>query len=221
MTCERDFPCGGVLKRREARVPGAVSHARTKVVARAGPSRVRCLSPHRCVSPQRLRLARVARRPRVYHHPSTAPTGSTSDPPLTHSPSYRAGCRCEGRAAQWTELAQARGDRHGRAARAAPLQDGRALRALHPPEDQRGTSPLAKPKTAQSVPLHTALANDGVPLFFDDDDDDDAEASSSGGREVSRAERSRGNARRLFERLILSRAPTSIVDDERVSLPRP
>jgi ATP-dependent Clp protease protease subunit len=53
------------------------------------------------------------------------------------------------------------------------------------------------------VPLHTALANDGVPLFFDDDDDDDddAEASSSGGREVSRAERSRGNARRLFERL--------------------
>jgi hypothetical protein len=35
------------------------------------------------------------------------------------------------------------------------------------------------------VPLHTALANDGVPLFFDDDDDDDdAEASSSGGREV-------------------------------------
>jgi hypothetical protein len=73
------------------------------------------------------------------------------------------------------------------------------------------------------VPLHTALANDGVPLFFDDDDDDDddAEASSSGGRVVSRAERSRGNARRLFERLILSRAPTSIVDDERVSLPRP
>ena len=140
MTCERDFPCGGVLKRREARVPGAVSHARTKVVARAGPSRVRCLSPHRCVSPQRLRLARVARRPRVYHHPSTAPTGSTSDPPLTHSPSYRAGCRCEGRAAQWTELAQARGDRHGRVARAAPLQDGRALRAVHPPEDQRGTS---------------------------------------------------------------------------------
>ena len=52
------------------------------------------------------------------------------------------------------------------------------------------------------MPLHTALANDGVPLFFDDDDDDDdAEASSSGGREVSRAERSRGNARRLFERL--------------------
>jgi hypothetical protein len=52
------------------------------------------------------------------------------------------------------------------------------------------------------VPLHTALANDGVPLFFDDhDDDDDAEASSSGSREVSRAERSRGNARRRFERL--------------------
>ena len=52
------------------------------------------------------------------------------------------------------------------------------------------------------MPLHTALANDGVQLFFDDDDDDDdAEASSSGGREVSRAERSRGNARRLFERL--------------------
>ena len=140
MTCERDFPCGGVLKRREARVPGAVSHARTKVVARAGPSRVRCLSPHRCVSPQRLRLARVARRPRVYHHPSTAPTGSTSDPPLTHSPSYRAGCRCEGRAAQWTELAQAHGDRDSCTARATPLQVGRSLRAVHPPEDQRGTS---------------------------------------------------------------------------------
>ena len=57
-----------------------------------------------------------------------------------HPPSSRAGCRCEGRAAQWTELAQARGDRHGRVARAAPLQDGRALRAVHPPEDQRGTS---------------------------------------------------------------------------------
>ena len=51
MTCERDFPCGGVLETREARVPGAVSHARTQVVARAGPSRVRCLSPPRCVSP--------------------------------------------------------------------------------------------------------------------------------------------------------------------------
>ena len=51
MTCERDFPCGGVLETREARVPGAVSHARTQVVARTGPSRVRCLSPPRCVSP--------------------------------------------------------------------------------------------------------------------------------------------------------------------------
>jgi len=50
MTCD-DFPCGGVLETREARVPGAVSHARTQVVARAGPSRVRCLSPPRCVSP--------------------------------------------------------------------------------------------------------------------------------------------------------------------------
>ena len=70
MTCERDFPCGGVLETREARVPGAVSHARTQVVARAGPSRVRCLSPPRCVSPRRLRSARIARRSRVHHHPS-------------------------------------------------------------------------------------------------------------------------------------------------------
>jgi hypothetical protein len=73
------------------------------------------------------------------------------------------------------------------------------------------------------VPLHTALANDGVPLFFDDDDDDDddAEASSSG--------RPRGLARgtlawkraTTLRTTLLSRAPTSIVDDERVSLPRP
>ena len=142
MTCERDFPCGGVLETREARVPGAVSHARTQVVARAGPSRVRCLSPPRCVSPRRLRSARIARRWRVHHHPSFGAIhpAHRAIHRFFHPPSSRAGCRCEGRAAQWTELAQARGDRHGRVARAAPLQDGRALRAVHPPEDQRGTS---------------------------------------------------------------------------------
>jgi len=69
MTCERDFPCGGVLETREARVPGAVSHARTQVVARTGPSRVRCLSPPRCVSPRRLRSAGITRRSRVHRHP--------------------------------------------------------------------------------------------------------------------------------------------------------
>jgi ATP-dependent Clp protease protease subunit len=69
-----------------------------------------------------------------------------------HPPSSRAGCRCEGRAAQWTELAQARGDRHGRVACAAPLQDGRALRAVHPPEDQRGTS---SPRETYSLSLRT------------------------------------------------------------------
>ena len=78
----------------------------------------------------------------VHHHPSFGAIhpAHRAIHRFFHPPSSRAGCRCEGRAAQWTELAQARGDRHGRVARAAPLQDGRALRAVHPPEDQRGTS---------------------------------------------------------------------------------
>jgi len=76
-----------------------------------------------------------------------------------HPPSSRAGCRCEGRAAQWTELAQARGDRRGRVACAAPLQDGRALRAVHPPEDQRGTSRgVVKPIPCEACALRHARA---------------------------------------------------------------
>ena len=46
MTCERAFPCGGVLETREARVPGAVSHARTQVVALG-----------HCLGPDPLRVA--------------------------------------------------------------------------------------------------------------------------------------------------------------------
>ena len=122
-------------------MPGAVSHARTQVVARAGPSRVRCLSPPRCVSPRRLRSARIARRSRVHHHPSRRRhPAHRAIHRFIHPPSSRAGCRCEGRAAQWTELAQAHGDRDSCTARATPLQVGRSLRAVHPPEDQRGTS---------------------------------------------------------------------------------
>ena len=153
MTCERAFPCGGVLgDARGARAGRSVTRADAGRRTRRTVTSPMSLAASVRVTPGVFdpRESRVARAfiitPRRRHPAHRAIHR------FIHPPSSRAGCRCEGRAAQWTELAQARGDRHGRVACAAPLQDGRALRAVHPPEDQRGTS---SPRETYSLSLRT------------------------------------------------------------------